>query len=388
MKSKFFSPVLLIQAVILFLGFGNTRAQGVWDSIPLPAGVLQIGGGGCTFVGAGGDYAYVATNYGANLLRSQNGGSWDTVPLPPGVTQLGSNGAKFEGAGGGNLSGPHTAYVSANYGAELYVYDGSIWSAVSLPPGVIQLGGGGATFHGVGANQAIVSTNYGANIYQYDGSSWNPIPLPAGIIQLGSNGSLYEEVGYYLYVSNNFGMDILYYNGAWNSFPLPPSGASISGSSALQGAGYSQGAEIIYATTNNGNELYEYLGNTWNPLVLPPGVTQIGSNGSALMGASGPYLYAVSNFGANLYFMGTMLVSDQEKSRAEKLRISPNPAQRDFVIKSEQTETLLLLNQMGQQLRQMELNPQNNFTQQVSGLTPGIYFVSGKSGQQKIVVLE
>ena len=81
-------------------------------------------------------------------------------------------------------------------------------------------------------------------------------------------------------------------------------------------------------------------------------------------------------------------------SAAEKMPSSillyPNPNKGDFTISSQQDIRLKLINELGQLIRIVELNEQNQHKALVSGLAQGIYFVCGLVGKevfkQKIIV--
>jgi hypothetical protein len=65
-----------------------------------------------------------------------------------------------------------------------------------------------------------------------------------------------------------------------------------------------------------------------------------------------------------------------ENASQSRLTIYPNPNNGTFKITSGTDARLILSNQLGQQLRSIELNEANGFTAEVKELSPGIYFVS------------
>ncbi|PBQ32296.1 hypothetical protein CNR22_11110 [Sphingobacteriaceae bacterium] len=65
----------------------------------------------------------------------------------------------------------------------------------------------------------------------------------------------------------------------------------------------------------------------------------------------------------------------------------PNPNAGAFYIQSTTEETLVVSNELGQEIKRIELNSITNNSAKIEGLKSGIYFVSGKSGTLKIVVL-
>ncbi|MDF2437246.1 MAG: C-terminal target protein [Bacteroidota bacterium] len=74
------------------------------------------------------------------------------------------------------------------------------------------------------------------------------------------------------------------------------------------------------------------------------------------------------------------------------ISISPNPNSGVFTIKASFKGTYRIANELGQNVRTMELNADNNFSINIDGLTNGIYFITGVSNQkvinQKIVVTQ
>lgn len=389
MKTLFSPQITRLLFCLQFLFVGTGKAQPEWTVVPLPQGVQQIGSNGCTFLGAGGNYAYLSTDYGTHLWRASLGELFEPVPLPPGITQLGVNECKFEGAGGGNLSGPHFAYFSANFGTSLYRLTGSDhWSIVPLPPGISQIGANGVSFKGVGAYYACLTSNNGTVIHLHDGNNWSTIPMPPGITQFSDIGNPHLNVGLGLLATSNNGNELFGYFGQWTPLALPYTGFTLlSDSNDFIYSGYHQNGLMIFSSENNGTSLFQHIGG-WGTLPSPPGVAQWGDSGSSVIGASGPCVYAVTNFGANLYVTINMVLSHEEKKAKAKCSILPNPGRETIFIKGEEKETLILCNQIGQEIRRIELNEQNNFNFAVSGLLPGLYFISGKNGQQKFVVME
>jgi len=389
MKTTFLYLRITLLFFLLFLFAGTGKAQPEWMSVPLPQGVQQIGYNGCTFLGAGGDYAYLSTDYGTQLWRSNLGELFEPIPLPPGITQLGVNGCKFEGAGGGNFSEAHFAYFSANFGTSLYrVTESGHWTIVPLPPGISQIGANGVSFKGVGAHYACLTSNNGSVIHLHDGNTWSTIPMPPGITQFSDVGNPHLNVGQGLFATSNNGNELFGYWGQWFPIALPYTGFTfLSDSNDFIYSGYHQNSPMIFSSENNGTNLFQNIG-AWGPLQTPPGVTQWGDSGSSIIGASGPCIYAVTNFGASLYVTINMILSHEEKKAKAKFSILPNPGRETIFIKGEERETLILSNQIGQEIRRIELNEQNNFNFSVAGLSPGLYFISGNSGQQKFVVME
>jgi hypothetical protein len=178
-----------------------------WNALPLPPGVTQIGSGGSRLQSAG-TLPLCTTNFGANLYEL-SGGTWSGLPLPPGVTQIGGGGSQMQPAGG-------NAFVTANFGANLYELINGTWVSRPLPPGVTQIGGSGSqmepqtgllTGGRAGAN-AISSTNFGANLFELRGGTWSAVPLPPGVTQIGGGGSQMQPAGTLPLCTTSFGANI------------------------------------------------------------------------------------------------------------------------------------------------------------------------------------
>lgn len=59
-----------------------------------------------------------------------------------------------------------------------------------------------------------------------------------------------------------------------------------------------------------------------------------------------------------------------------QLNVYPNPNSGAFNVSAESNVVLILSNQLGQQIRMLELNEENGFTVDVKDLSPGVYFIS------------
>lgn len=66
----------------------------------------------------------------------------------------------------------------------------------------------------------------------------------------------------------------------------------------------------------------------------------------------------------------------------------PNPSNGHFIIFGEKEETLFLYNDIGQQVRIILLDKSNDYRVEISGLENGIYFLSGKTFREKVIVIK
>ena len=100
-------------------------------------------------------------------------------------------------------------------------------------------------------------------------------------------------------------------------------------------------------------------------------------------GTSGTRTLAVS--------LATCISENQnDASRASVVEVYPNPSNGQFTVRSEDAGEYFLMNSVGQVVSVIKLNASNSFRYEVTGLSTGVYFLSGASGKQvtseKIVV--
>jgi hypothetical protein len=72
------------------------------------------------------------------------------------------------------------------------------------------------------------------------------------------------------------------------------------------------------------------------------------------------------------------------------LNVYPNPANGEFVIRTSQELELNVVNELGQVVKEIELNRENKFETKVNDLNSGIYFITDRNGRalkDKIVVI-
>ncbi len=68
------------------------------------------------------------------------------------------------------------------------------------------------------------------------------------------------------------------------------------------------------------------------------------------------------------------------------LNVYPNPNNGDFIVKGEETVTVSLVNQLGQEIRKIYLNDANNYQTNITNLANGVYFIVTDKGSQKVIV--
>jgi hypothetical protein len=93
--------------------------------------------------------------------------------------------------------------------------------------------------------------------------------------------------------------------------------------------------------------------------------------------------------------VSVVVCSGFEESAGEpevlNLNVFPNPNSGAFTISATEPMTLQLMNELGQQIRTINLEPQTMFKYELSGLSDGVYFMidqrTGTAFRNKIVVI-
>lgn len=158
--------------------------------------------------------------------------------------------------------------------------------------------------------------------------------------------------------------------------PLP-----ILGVSSVNDATCTKETNTLIAT---GAQTYTWTGvGTGNFVAVSPSVstiyTVVGTDANGCVGS------------AQIYAMVSKCVGvDEINSDETQMNLYPNPNQGSFAISATTRMDLILVSQVGQQVQRLELNEQNGFTVDVSGLERGIYFVmpakAGTGLVRKVVV--
>jgi len=77
-----------------------------------------------------------------------------------------------------------------------------------------------------------------------------------------------------------------------------------------------------------------------------------------------------------------------ETKTENNIIIYPNPNNGSFTIKGNENQSILISNQLGQEIKTIHLSEKNNFSETITGLENGIYFLSGKNTRRKIVITQ
>ena len=64
--------------------------------------------------------------------------------------------------------------------------------------------------------------------------------------------------------------------------------------------------------------------------------------------------------------------------------VYPNPSNGEFTIESDAAMNLRIVDELGREMKTISIKESNAFETKVSGLLPGVYFIVGEKGDQKI----
>lgn len=134
---------------------------------------------------------------------------------------------------------------------------------------------------------------------------------------------------------------------------------------------------------------------------LPSGGIYSGANvvGSTFVTPSAAGMYTVAYSYMNPVTTCTSMITktitvnvctgiESVTSKNEAIKIYPNPNTGEFIVQAKEDDILVITNDLGQVLKTIKLNSENNYSVTISGLANGIYFASGKNFSQKIVVMK
>ncbi len=122
-------------------------------------------------------------------------------------------------------------------------------------------------------------------------------------------------------------------------------------------------------------------------------------SGSTFMTPSSSGIYTVaysytntstscSNTAAKTITVNVCTGIESLNSKNDAIKIYPNPNTGDFMIQSNEEDLVVITNELGQTVKTIKLNSENNYSATISGLANGIYFANGKKFREKIVVMK
>lgn len=81
-------------------------------------------------------------------------------------------------------------------------------------------------------------------------------------------------------------------------------------------------------------------------------------------------------------------IKEEGNSSSSSFNVFPNPNNGTFLIKGLIEEKITVFNELGQIVKTINLNQLNNFSAEINNLQSGVYFISGKNTQTKIIVIK
>lgn len=137
--------------------------------------------------------------------------------------------------------------------------------------------------------------------------------------------------------------------------------------------------------TASGASTYSWI-NT-NTTVVAPSITITANNATTVIYT----VTGVSSLGCESSFVQAINIFactaiNEEDLSTTHLTVYPNPNTGNFIIRGERELKLDLINEIGQQLKEIELNNLNGFSASVGEMPQGFYFIIGPSIKEKIVI--
>lgn len=116
------------------------------------------------------------------------------------------------------------------------------------------------------------------------------------------------------------------------------------------------------------------------------------TNQNYFMTGNGSYMVCVTNVNncqacSQIYNMQSVGISELINNHAD-LQLYPNPNNGMFTIHGKTDSKVFMINEIGQMIRVLTLNSDNNHTVLIEHLSQGIYFLTGENIKQKVIVLE
>lgn len=140
------------------------------------------------------------------------------------------------------------------------------------------------------------------------------------------------------------------------------------------------GENIQLSISAGGILSYNWIGgSTSTTLTLAPAVTSI----YTVTGTDANSCSSQASLSVTVSDCLGIEIKDKEKY---EISVFPNPTDDIFIIQGAKSQTLELLNDLGQVLRKLSLNTENHFQYQISGLAKGIYFVRGRTQSLKVII--
>lgn len=171
---------------------------------------------------------------------------------------------------------------------------------------------------------------------------------------------------------------------------LPSTPASITGPASV----CPNQTGVAFSTPAQGTNTFTWAVPTGSTIASGQGTTAMTSNWGTVAGSvTVKANNACGSSGTRTKAVTLATCIDEnpnDASRASVVEVYPNPSNGQFTVRSEDAGEYFLMNSVGQVVSVIKLNASNSFRYEVTGLSTGVYFLSGASGKQvtseKIVV--
>lgn len=144
--------------------------------------------------------------------------------------------------------------------------------------------------------------------------------------------------------------------------------------------------ESATITASGANNYTWNNGSTGNSIVVSPTI-----NVTFSYSVTGTDANNCSAVGITTMVVNTCVGVAEHAGQDMFISVFPNPNNGDFTVKHSTQATLNIVNDLGQLVRIVELNEQNDYSVKVSGLANGIYFITDANGarlNKKVVIMK
>jgi hypothetical protein len=245
----------------------------------------------------------------------------------------------------------------------------------NLPNGGSLSGGTTFGYNGAGgvANSSDNTGSQSWSLVDMDGDNKLDLvvtaQLQAGIVSCFSPGS------------NQYWKVFSSYGAGFNTIPVNcslPNGGKISNGNTF---GYNSIGGAAFSGENTGSQSWSLgdLNNDGKPDLIV--TAQMQSNNVTSFSPTSSQYWKV-------FFSDLVLGIKQTNSKALNFVAYPNPNNGSFSLQGNEKETVNVFDELGQIVKKVELNDENNFTATISDLKNGVYILAGKNTTSKIIVLK
>ena len=273
------------------------------------------------------------------------------------VTLTGSGATSYAWTGGVNNGVAFTPSSTQSYTVTGTAGSCSNTAVVTVTVNSLPSVTANATSTNVCAGNQVTLTGGGATTYAWTGGVTNGIPFSP------TTSGVYTVTGTANGCSNTAMVTLVVSNSPTVSAVASSTSICVGTSVTLTGLG---------ATT------YTYTNGVTNNVPFTPTTTAVYVISGTANGCVGTNTIQI--------VVNTCAGIESLTSADAAVAVYPNPNNGDFTIKGNRKMTIAISNELGQVIEVAELSVENNFTYNVAHLARGIYFLSGSTVREKVVV--